>query len=68
VRDDGRAERFVTQRCHAAGRATARGRLAALLGALAAGGYAVLSVEEEYVVHDTAPGVDAGWLDAGGAT
>lgn len=64
MRADGRAEQFVTQRCHAAGRATARAQLAALLGALAAGGYAVLSVEEEYVVHDTAPGVDAGWLDA----
>lgn len=68
VRADGRAERFVTQRCHAAGRATARTRLDALLAALAAGGYAVLSVEEEYVVHDTAPGVDAGWLEPGGAT
>jgi len=67
VRADGRAERFVTQRCHAAGRATARARLDALLAALAAGGYAVLSIEEEYVVHDTTPGVDAGWLDPGGA-
>jgi hypothetical protein len=68
VRADGRAERFVTQRCYDAGRATARGRLDALVAALAAGGYAVLSVEQEYVVHDTAPGVDAGWLDFGGAT
>jgi hypothetical protein len=63
VRADGRGERFVTQRCHAAGRVTARGRLDTLVAALAAGGYAILSAEQEYVVHDTAPGVDAGWLD-----
>jgi hypothetical protein len=68
VRSDGRAERFVTQRCYNAGRATARGRLDALLADLVAAGYAVLSAEEEYVVHDTTPGVDAGWLDPGGAT
>jgi len=68
VRADGRAERFVTQRCHAVGRVTARGRLDALLTDLAVGGYAILSAEQEYVIHDTAPGVDAGWLDHGGAT
>lgn len=68
IRADGRAERFVTQRCHAVGRATARGRLDGLLAALAAGGYELLSVEEEFVVYDTAPGVDHGWLDPGGAT
>lgn len=67
VRCDGLAERFVTQRCHAAGRATARSELDALLADLVAGGHAVMSVEEEYVVHDTAPGVDAGWLEPGGA-
>jgi hypothetical protein len=66
VRDDGRRERFVTQRCYAVGRPTARARLDALLAALAAGGYAVLDVEEEFVVYDSDPGVDAGWLDTGG--
>lgn len=66
VRSDGLVERFVTQRCHAAGRATARGRLDSLLADLVACGHAVVSVEEEYVVHDTAPGVDAGWLEPGG--
>jgi hypothetical protein len=34
---------------------------------LASGGYTVLSVEEEFVVYDSDPGVDAGWLDRGGA-
>ena len=46
--------------------ATALERLDALLAALAEGGYPVLSVEEEYVVHDSDPTVDAGWLDPGG--
>lgn len=66
VRDDGRRERFVTQRCHAVGRPAARARLNALLAALTAGGFTVLDVEEEFVVYDSDPGVDAGWLDAGG--
>lgn len=66
VRDDGKQERFVTQRCYAVGRPSARGRLEALRAALAAGGYAILSVEEEFVVYDSAPAVDAGWIDAGG--
>jgi hypothetical protein len=66
VRDDGLQERFITQRCHSAGHPTARARLGALLAALAEGGYAVVSTEEEFVVYDSAPGVDAGWLDEGG--
>jgi hypothetical protein len=67
LRDDGRQERFVTQRCHGVGRPTAGARLRALLAALTAGGYDVVGVEEEYVVYDSDPGVDAGWLDRGGA-
>lgn len=63
TRDDGKHERFVTQWCHAVGRATAADRLAALVRELA--GYEVLGVEQEYVVEDTAPGADAGWLDGG---
>jgi hypothetical protein len=66
VRVDGRSERFVTQRCHAVGRMTARNRLDSLVAALLTGGYSILSIEEEYVVLDTAPGVDAGWIDHGG--
>ena len=65
VREDGRQERFVTQRCHAVGRTTARGRLDGLLTALASDGHEMVSVEEEFVVYDSNPGVDAGWLDGG---
>jgi hypothetical protein len=65
TRSDGRAERFVTQRCYAIGRPAARERLLALLAELAANRYAILNTEEEFVVYDTQPGVDAGWLDSG---
>lgn len=61
-RPDERHERFVTQRCHRVGQKTARKRLADLLGALAAAGYHVLDVEEEYVVYDDNLAVDAGWI------
>ncbi|MGW2848838.1 hypothetical protein [Streptomyces sp. NPDC001274] len=57
-------ERFVTQRCHGVGRPRARTELDALLGALRGAGLDVLEVEEEFVVHDDRPSVDAGWLDA----
>ncbi|MFE3900551.1 hypothetical protein ACFXPY_09320 [Streptomyces sp. NPDC059153] len=60
---EGRHERFVTQRCRAVGRPQARARLDALLGALGAAGLEVLEVEEEFVVHDDHPAVDAGWID-----
>ena len=63
---EGRQERFLTQRCHGVGRPEARGRLDALLAALAEAGHAVVSVEEEFVVHDDNPSVDAGWLDRPG--
>lgn len=66
VRDDGRLERFVTQRCYAVGQPSARGRLDALLAALVEGRHAIISIEEEFVVHDSAPDVDAGWLDLSG--
>jgi hypothetical protein len=62
VRADGLQERFVTQRCFAVGRDTARERLEVLLVALRARGYPVVSVEEEFVAYDSTPGVDAGWL------
>ncbi|MCE7008539.1 nucleotidyl transferase AbiEii/AbiGii toxin family protein [Kibdelosporangium philippinense] len=62
-RDDGREERFVTQRCHRVGRLTAQARLDALLTALRVGWYEVLEVEEEYVVHDDALHIDRGWLE-----
>ena len=59
-----RHERFVTQRCWAAGRTTARGHLDNLVTALRAGRYDLIDVEEEFVVYDSNLAVDAGWLDA----
>jgi hypothetical protein len=63
LREDGRSERFVTQRCYRVGRLTARKCLADLLNRLKVTGYAILDVEEEFVVYDSEPGIDAGWLD-----
>ncbi|MGH3737510.1 MAG: nucleotidyl transferase AbiEii/AbiGii toxin family protein [Micromonosporaceae bacterium] len=63
VRDDGRQERFVTQRCHRVGRETARRRLDALLAALRQAGHEPLSVEQEYVVSDNALTMDRGWIE-----
>jgi len=59
-----RHERFVTQRCHGCGQPEARRRLDALVAELAAAGLAIAEVEEEYVVLDSNPAVDAGWLAA----
>ena len=74
VRADGRSERFVTQHGGGAAKQIAVGRPAALeqlaalrwTSALEEGGYPIQSIEKEYVVHDSDPGVDAGWLDPGG--
>jgi hypothetical protein len=65
VREDGRRERFVTQRCRLVGREEAKRRLDALLTALAPLGYPVLEVEEEFVVYDSNLEVDAGWIAEG---
>jgi hypothetical protein len=59
---DGRPEHFVNQRCHHVGRASAAGRLDALVHDLHAAGHKVISVEQEYVVHDSHLGLDSGWL------
>lgn len=59
-RPDGVLERFVTQRCHGVGRATARARLDGLLSALAH--HRIAEVEEEYVVADDHLRLDEGWL------
>ena len=61
---DGRHERFVTQRCHGCGRPEARRRLDALLAELSAAGLVIVEVEQEYVVLDSNPAVDAGWIFA----
>ncbi len=62
VRDDGRHERFVTQRCHDVGRPRARERLDAMIAELDAGGLEIVEVEEEYVLVDDNPELDAGWI------
>jgi len=67
VLDDRRHERFLTQRCFGIGRPESRRRLDALVGDLAAAGFAAVEVEEEFVVHDDNPAVDAGWADSQGA-
>lgn len=67
VRDDGRAERFVTQRCRGVGDATAERALTALVAELRDGGYAIHSVEREFVVHDDHEALDRGWIDEAAA-
>ncbi|MEU7132028.1 hypothetical protein [Streptomyces sp. NPDC046261] len=67
VRADGRAERFVTQRCRLVGRRTAGSRLDALVAAVGAGGYEMVSVEREFVVYDSDASLDAGWITEEGA-
>ncbi|MEU8828764.1 hypothetical protein [Streptomyces sp. NPDC048636] len=62
VRADGQQERFLTQRCHGVGRATAERRLSALLGTVRTAGLPPLEVEREFVLHDTNLGLDDGWL------
>jgi hypothetical protein len=62
-RDDGREERFVTQRCFGVGRITARAALDALLHAVRRAEYAIIDVEEEFVVHDSNLTLDAGWIE-----
>ncbi|MGW4246255.1 hypothetical protein [Nocardia sp. NPDC004722] len=62
TRADGRAERFVTQRCRLVGDATATTQYTALLDALRAAEYEVLSAEREFVVYDSDESVDAGWI------
>lgn len=60
--DDGREERFVTQRCFKVGRTTSRARLEALVEAVRAAGHQILEVEEEYVVYDSNFDQDLGWF------
>ncbi|MGW7411304.1 hypothetical protein [Streptomyces sp. NPDC054863] len=59
-RPDGRQERFVTQRCHDVGDDRAAHALDGLLAELAS--YDVIDVEREYVLLDSGPELDEGWL------
>jgi hypothetical protein len=63
VRADGRAERFVTQRCFGVGDASADAALLDLRTALVADGREILSVEREFVVYDSDASLDAGWIE-----
>ncbi|MEH1163835.1 nucleotidyl transferase AbiEii/AbiGii toxin family protein [Micromonospora sp. CPCC 205539] len=66
TRDDGRQERFVTQRCHQVGLHTAKARLDDLVAALRDTGQDIVAVEQEYVVFDDRMELDAGWLTQSG--
>ncbi|MEV4339760.1 hypothetical protein [Streptomyces sp. NPDC049590] len=61
VRAGARHERFVTQRCRGVGADGAGRALERLLAEL--GGVAVLSVEREFVLHDSDLSVDDGWIE-----
>ncbi|MEV6965100.1 nucleotidyl transferase AbiEii/AbiGii toxin family protein [Hamadaea sp. NPDC051192] len=61
-RDDGRHERFVTQRCFGVGRSGAREQLDALLAALRTRSEEIVEVEAEYVFEDSRLAYDDGWL------
>lgn len=63
-RDDGWAERFVTQRIADAGRIIASQRLQNLLRNLERLSIRRLKVEEEFVVFDNQIELDAGWIHA----
>ena len=65
VRADGLAERFVTQRCHGVGDATAVAALEHLRAALLADGREIISAEREFVVYDSDASLDDGWIDGG---
>ncbi|GAA2538871.1 hypothetical protein GCM10010423_40710 [Streptomyces levis] len=56
-----RHERFVTQRCRAVDAEGAGAALERLLAEL--GGFEVLGVEREFVLHDSDMAVDEGWLE-----
>ncbi|MQY32740.1 hypothetical protein SRB17_06940 [Streptomyces sp. RB17] len=61
VRDGGRHERFVTQRCRGVRGAEAEEALRLLLAEL--DGFEVLGVEREFVLHDSDESVDDGWIE-----
>ncbi|MEU8775582.1 hypothetical protein [Streptomyces sp. NPDC048606] len=65
VADDGRQQRFVTQRCHGVGLRTAGDRLERLAGVVSDAGYEIVSVEREFVVYDSNIAVDDGWMAEG---
>lgn len=65
VREDGRAERFVTQRCYRMGDASAVAALSDLRAMLISDGREIVSSEREFVVFDSDASLDAGWIEGG---
>ncbi|MEU0003442.1 hypothetical protein ABZ079_03805 [Streptomyces sp. NPDC006314] len=61
VHGSGRHERFVTQRCRGVSGAEAGRALERLLAEL--DGFHLLSVEREFVLHDSDESVDDGWIE-----
>jgi hypothetical protein len=61
VGGSGSHQRFVTQRCHGVGAATAHGKLDALCAMLRSR-YQVVSVHREFVVFDSDATLDDGWI------
>lgn len=60
VRPDGRAEWFVTQRVYGGTDTAASALLKGLVEAL--DGFTIVSVEREFVVHDSNETIDEGWI------
>jgi hypothetical protein len=63
---DGRHQRFVTQRCRGVGLVEAGRRLDMLVRDLRVRGFPATGVQREFVVHDSRPGLDAGWIAEAG--
>ncbi len=55
-------ERFVTQRCRGVGLTEASRQFEDLRKDLSTNGFTIVEVEQEYVVHDDHPALDAGWI------
>jgi hypothetical protein len=62
--EDGRSQRFVTQRVYGVGRMNAEAVFEALVGDLLAAGYELSNRLREYTIYDSNIAVDAGWIDA----
>ncbi len=62
VRTDGREERFVTQRIYNTDHNSPQCRLDHLVADLRRSQYAIIEIEQEYVVFDSHLALDAGWL------
>lgn len=62
TREDGRQERFVTQRGRGCGRRTFQERIDALVRTFEAAGVSIAEIEREFVVFDSREQLDSGWL------